>query len=70
MLNYKQLPDEALLRASEIHRPHGPFPGGRTTWWERVRSGDAPTPIKFGRATVWRWGEVREYLSELGVGNE
>lgn len=64
-IDYAALPDDALLRADEVHRPRGPYPGGRSCWWQAVRSGDAPQPIRYGRMTVWRWGDVRAYLRRI-----
>ena len=35
------------------------LPIGRSTWWEGVRSGVYPEPIKLGpRTTCWRSSEV------------
>lgn len=65
--NYAELPDAALLRDRDIYRP-GPFPGARSAWWGAVRRGEAPQPIRIGRITCWRWGDVREYLEKLGEG--
>lgn len=64
MRDYHNLPPEALLRDRDIYSP-GPYPGGRSSWWNAVRRGDAPQPIHVGRMTCWRWGDVRRYLDEL-----
>lgn len=64
MLDYRNLPDEALLRDRDIFRP-GPFPGGRSAWWAAARRGEAPQPVKIGRMTAWRWSTVRAYLDCL-----
>lgn len=65
MLDFKNLPDEALLRAKEIHRPLGPYPGGHSSWWAAVARGEAPDPVRIGGVTAWRWGDVRKYLDTL-----
>lgn len=68
-MQYENLPDSALLRASEIVRPAGPVPYRRTKWLDLVRSGDAPAPAVRGhRLTAWRWGDVKKYLADLAGG--
>ncbi len=67
-VEYQNLTDDALLRSSDIHRPNGPFPGGRSTWWNLVARGEAPQPVRYGRITAWRWGDVKTYLQKIAVG--
>jgi predicted DNA-binding transcriptional regulator AlpA len=60
-LNYIGLPDEALLRERELLPV---VPWSAPTLWRRVKSGDFPQPIRLeGRITVWRWGDVRAWLT-------
>lgn len=69
MLDYSKLPDEALLHAVEVHRPHGPVPLGRTAWNEAVRRGAAPQPVvRRHRSTLYRWADIRDYLDRLASG--
>ena len=57
-----------LLRVTEIVAPNGPVPVGKSTWWEGVKSGRFPQPIKLGpRITVWRAEDIENLLNE-GVG--
>lgn len=40
-------------------------PVGKSTWWEGVRSGRFPKPIKLGpRITVWRVEDIRALIAE------
>ena len=64
-MDYRTLPDSALLRAADIHRPNGPYPGGRSKWFQEVKDRRAPQPIHIGRMAAWRWADVRSYLDEL-----
>ncbi len=54
-----------FLRLSSILAPDGPIPVGKTTWWEGVRSGRYPKPIKLGpRITAWRVEDIRKLIVE------
>lgn len=53
-----------LLRITEIIAPGGPIPVGKSTWWEGVKSGRFPQPIKLGpRITVWREDDIEALLA-------
>lgn len=67
MLHHRTLPDTGFLRLSAILGPAGPIPVSKSTWWEGVRSGRYPKPLKLGpRVTVWRVEDIRA-LIETGV---
>lgn len=69
MIDYPRLPDDALLHSVEVHRPLGPLPFGRTLFNEKVKSGEAPQPVvRRHRATLYRWGDIRQYLEKLANG--
>jgi prophage regulatory protein len=43
------------------------IPIGRSTWWEGVRSGRFPKPVKLGpRTTAWRVEDIRALITRLG----
>jgi prophage regulatory protein len=49
------------------------FPVGKSTWWNGVKSGRFPRPVKLGpRVTAWRVEDIRALLREFGdrVGSE
>ncbi|TIM05487.1 AlpA family phage regulatory protein [Mesorhizobium sp.] len=53
----------ALLRLKSILAPNGPIPVGKSTWWDGVRSGRFPKPVKLGpRTTVWRQEDVQSLI--------
>lgn len=61
--NTTSLPDEGFVRLSAILAPGGPVPVGKSTWWEGVRSGRFPKPVKLGpRITVWRVEDIRRLI--------
>ena len=39
------------------------IPVSRTTWWNGVKSGKFPAPVKLGPGiTAWRVEDIREYI--------
>lgn len=60
----KEIGPERLLRLSEVLAR---IPISKTTWWEGVRTGKYPKPVKLGeRLTCWRLMDILE-LVERGV---
>ena len=44
------------------------FPIGKSQWWEGVKSGRFPTPVKLGpRTTAWRVEDIRALIDELAA---
>lgn len=68
------LPESGFVRLPEIlgdPKAEPPIPArvpvGKTTWWDGVRSGRYPKPVKLGpRITAWRVEDIR-HLIEHGV---
>lgn len=55
---------ERLLRLSQIIGPNGLIPVGKSTWWQGVKDGYFPKPIKIGRrVTVWRQSEIEALIA-------
>jgi prophage regulatory protein len=60
-------PSTGFVRLHSILAPNGPIPVGKTTWWQGVKTGRFPKPVKLGpRITVWRAEDIRQ-LIETGV---
>lgn len=54
------LPDTGFVRLPTILRV---FPVSRSTWWDMVRDGRAPAPVKLTeRCTAWRADDIRALL--------
>jgi len=61
--NGPEFPSIGFVRLSAISAPNGPIPVGRTTWWEGVRSGRYPKPVKLGpRITAWRAEDILKLI--------
>lgn len=53
-------PQTGLVRLSQILAPSGPIPVSKSTWWQGVKDGRFPKPMKLGpRTTVWRVEDIR-----------
>ena len=66
-----QLPETGFLRIKQIlgnkkaNPPIPPLiPVGKTSWWEGIRKGRFPKPIKLTkRITVWRVEDIRNLIN-------
>ncbi len=73
-----QIPQTGFLRLSQIigkpnaKSPIPPLiPIGKSTWWNGVKSGRFPKPIKLGsRITVWRVEDIRKLLDSNFISYE
>lgn len=67
MSNQSSFPQTGLVRLKSILAPAGPIPVSASTWWQGVKDGRFPQPLKLGRATtVWRAEDIWD-LIETGV---
>ena len=70
------LPEIGFLRLSHVigdptaQPPIPPIiPVKKTTWWEGVKSGRFPKPVKLGpRVTAWRVDDIRDLVASMEVG--
>jgi prophage regulatory protein len=59
------LPSTGFVRLSSILAPHGPIPVGRSTWWQGVKTGRFPKPVKLGpRTTAWKVEDIRGLIEK------
>jgi prophage regulatory protein len=57
------LPKTGFLRLSSILAPDGPIPVSKSTWWDGVREGRYPAPVKLGpRITAWPVEDIRALI--------
>lgn len=67
----KRLLENGLLRASQIlgnpAKGIDPIiPVSKSTWWQGVRTGRFPKPIKLGpRTTVWKIEDIHALLTRI-----
>lgn len=65
-----QLPETGFLRLPQIigdpqaEPPIPPIiPVKKSCWWDGVRSGRFPKPVKLGRCTMWRVEDIRTLIT-------
>lgn len=57
------IPETGFLRLSQVLSV---IPLGKTSWWEGVRAGRFPKPVKLSpRCTAWRVEDIRELIHSL-----
>jgi predicted DNA-binding transcriptional regulator AlpA len=59
------LPETGFLRLKQIVGPKGLIPVSKSTWWQGVRDGRYPAPVKLGRRiTAWRVEDIRKLIND------
>ncbi len=65
MANEIPFPLTGMLRLRSILSPHGPIPVSKSTWWEGVKTGRYPQPVKLGpRITAWRAADINALIEK------
>jgi len=60
------LPEEGFVRLDQIIGRGNPIPVGKTAWWEGIKDGIYPEPVKIGkRAVAWRVEDIRTLIVAL-----
>jgi prophage regulatory protein len=67
VLYEKSLPQTGFVRLSSIIGPNGPIPVSKSTWWQGIKDGRFPKPVKLGaKTTAWRVEDIRALIERLG----
>ncbi|MFZ5428035.1 MAG: helix-turn-helix transcriptional regulator [Thermodesulfobacteriota bacterium] len=62
----KQLPSTGFLRIRQVLEF---IPVSRSAWWNGVKDGRYPAPVKLGpRTSAWHVGAIRELIDRLASG--
>lgn len=63
----RTIPETGFLRLPQVLRV---IPLGKTCWWEGVKSGRFPKPVKLSaRCTAWRAEDIRDLIVRLSNGS-
>ena len=58
------IPETGFVRLPQVLSV---IPIGKTCWWEGVKAGRYPKPVKLSaRCTAWRAEDIRKLIQELG----
>jgi prophage regulatory protein len=58
-----EIPETGFLRLPDVLTV---FPVGKTCWWEGVRAGRYPKPVRISpRCIAWRAEEIRELIKHI-----
>lgn len=64
-----KLPDTGFVRLPQILGDKDTpaiIPVGKSAWWEGVKTGRFPRPVKLGpRITAWRVEDIRELIASF-----
>jgi prophage regulatory protein len=61
--NIPTFPKTGLLRLRALVGPGKPIPVSPSTWWEGVKTGRFPKPVKLGpKITAWRVEDIRALI--------
>jgi prophage regulatory protein len=64
-------PSTGFLRLSAIIAPNGPIPVSKSTWWQGVRDGRFPKPVKLGpNTTAWRVEDILSLIEQISATGE
>jgi hypothetical protein len=71
-MQMNKLPEIGFLRLSQIigdPKAEPPIPAllpvKKSCWWEGVRTGRFPKPVKCGRCTMWRVDDIRALIASF-----
>lgn len=55
------LPETGFVRLPEVLKV---FPVSKSTWWQGVKDGRFPKPVKLGpKTTAWRVDDIRDLIA-------
>lgn len=65
---YLQIPlnETGFLRLPDVLKA---FPVSRSSWWDGIKSGRYPKPVKLGpNMSAWRVEDIRSLIAEVSAG--
>ena len=66
-----QVNRQGYLRLNAIVGDNGLFPISKSSWWNKVRSGEYPQPVKLGpRTTAWRVTDILALIERFELGTK
>jgi prophage regulatory protein len=66
-INIISLPETGFVRLPVILKI---FPIGKSTWWQGVKDGKYPKPVKLGqRTTAWKVEDIKDLIDQYSNNN-
>lgn len=60
------LPDTGFVRLPQVLAV---IPVSKSSWWEGVKAGKYPQPVKLGpNTTAWKVSDIRALIEQIGEG--
>ncbi len=59
------LPEKGFVRLPVVLKH---IPVARSTWWDGVRTGRFPAPVKIGGVTAWRVEDIHDLIATISGG--
>lgn len=64
----REFPETGFVRLPEVLSV---IPLGKTSWWEGVKSGRFPKPVKLSsRCTAWKAEDIRDLIKRLSESDD
>lgn len=64
----REFPETGFVRLPDVLSV---IPLGKTSWWEGVKSGRFPKPVKLSpRCTAWKAEDIRELIKKIAEESE
>ncbi len=55
-----------FMRLPQIVGPNGLFPVSRSTWWQGIKEGRYPAPVKLSRRiSAWNRSDIEDLLEKV-----
>jgi predicted DNA-binding transcriptional regulator AlpA len=67
-IQHPDFPSSGFVRLRSIIAPHGPIAISRSAWYERVKRGEFPRPIKLGQISLWRAEDILALVERIATG--
>lgn len=59
------LPQTGFIRLAQVLQF---IPVKKTRWYDGIKAGEFPAPVKFGRASFYRVEDIRNVIERIGTG--
>jgi prophage regulatory protein len=58
---FSEMVEDRLLKIADCLKI---IPVAKSTWWQGVKSGHFPQPVKLGSSTFWRYSDLMKFIAD------